>query len=238
MIPAPARLEPENFSPSQVADEQAMFLRKVYAYMGAGLLLTALTAFLVAHSPTARELIIGHRGVFYGLMVAELLMVIAFSSLARTMSASGAASLFFLYAITNGLTLSVIFLVYTQASIATTFVVTAGTFLGMSLYGYTTKRDLTGVGNFLTMLLWGLILDYVVCMIFHIPASGMVTTALGIIIFVGLTAYDTQKILQLNIIGNAGTEEDTKEAIHGALVLYLDFINLFLYLLRLFGRRR
>jgi FtsH-binding integral membrane protein len=243
MIPQPSYSSshgpaPQRFSPAQVAAEQAEFMRKVYAYMAGGLGLTALAAWLVAHSPTALQLIIGNRLVFYALLAAELVMVISFSAMARRMTASGAGSLFFLYAITNGLTLSVIFLVYTTASIASTFLVTAGTFAGMSAYGYFTKRDLTGVGHFAIMCLWGLILDALVSMIFGFNAVTWLTTGVGILVFVALTAYDTQKITQLNVIGNAGTDEDTKEAIHGALVLYLDFINLFLYLLRLLGRRR
>jgi FtsH-binding integral membrane protein len=165
-------------------------------------------------------------------------MVVAFSRMARTMTSGGAASLFFLYSIVNGITLSVIFLVYTKASIVTTFLVTAGTFGGMSVYGHLTKRDLSSWGNLLFMGLWGLILGGIVNIFLRSPGLYFITTSFGVLIFVGLTAYDTQKIKQLNVLGNAGTDEDTKEAIHGALVLYLDFINLFLYLLRLFGRRR
>jgi uncharacterized protein len=238
MIPAPTSRVAERYSPEQVAAEQAEFLRKVYGYMSGGLALTALSAWLVAHSPTAISIILGNRAVFFGLIIAELLMVFFFSAMARTMTASGGASLFFLYAVVNGLTLSVIFLVYTTASIASTFLVTAGTFGGMSAFGYFTKRDLTGVGHFMLMGLWGLILGGVVNLFMRSDTLYWLTTFMGVVIFVGLTAYDTQKIKQLNVIGNAGTDEDSKEAIHGALVLYLDFINLFLYLLRLLGRRR
>ncbi len=239
MIPSLANKYPgRTVTPEQVAFETAEFMRKVYAFMTGGLLLTALTAFLVAHSPTAMELILGNRAIFYGLLFAELAMVWTFSSMVKSMTASGAASLFFLYAITNGLTLSVIFLVYTHQSIYTTFLVSAGTFGGMSAYGFLTKRDLTGVGHFAIMGLWGLILGSIVNLFIGSSMFYWLSTYAGILIFVGLTAYDTQKIKQLNVIGNAGTDEDHKEAIHGALVLYLDFINLFLYLLRLLGRRR
>jgi FtsH-binding integral membrane protein len=231
--PSPVRL-----SAADIALEQATFMQKVYGYMSAGLVFTALAAWLVAHSPTALNIVFGNRLVFFGLIISELLMVIAFSRMARTMTSSGAASLFFLYSIVNGITLSVIFLVYTQASIVTTFLVTAGTFGGMSLYGHLTKRDLSSWGNLLFMGLWGLILGGIVNIFLRSPGLYFITTSFGVLIFVGLTAYDTQKIKQLNVLGNAGTDEDTKEAIHGALVLYLDFINLFLYLLRLFGRRR
>ncbi len=226
------------FSPDQVAAEQAAFMRKVYLFMSGGLATTALTALVVAHSAAATKLIFGTPGVFMALLVAELIMVWSFSSLARKLSAVGAASLFYVYAIMNGLTLSVVFLVYTQGSIASTFFVTAGTFAGMSVYGYATKRDLTSVGSFVLMGLWGLILAMVVNMFLHSPMLYWGITVFGVLIFVGLTAYDTQKIKELNVIGNAGTDEDHKEAIHGALILYLDFINLFLYLLRLLGRRR
>lgn len=226
------------FSPAQVAAEQAAFMRKVYAIMALGLGATGLTALVVFHSEAATRLIFGNRAVFYGLLFAELAMVWGFATLARRMSAIGAAALFYLYAIVNGLTLSVVFLVYTQSSIASTFFVTAGTFAAMSAYGYLTKRDLTGVGSFMLMGLVGLIIASIVNLFLHSPMLYWAITYFGILIFVALTAYDTQKIKELNVIGNAGTDEDTKEAIHGALILYLDFINLFLYLLRLLGRRR
>ena len=226
------------FTPDQIAAEQAGFMRKVYAIMAFGLGATGLTALVVAHSPTALKLIFGTPGVFYALLIGELIMVWTFATLARRMSAVGAAALFYVYAIMNGLTLSFVFLVYTQASIASTFFVTAGTFGAMSAYGYVTKRDLTGIGSFMMMALFGLIIASLVNLFLHSPAIYWATTYIGIAVFVGLTAYDTQKIKELNVIGNAGTDEDHKEAIHGALILYLDFINLFLYLLRLLGRRR
>lgn len=227
------------YTPDQVAAEQAAFMRKVFAIMAAGLGVTGLTALVVSHSPAALKLIFGGgAGVFYALLLAEVVMVWSFASLARRLSAIGAASLFYIYAIMNGLTMSVIFLVYTKDSIASTFFVTAGTFAGMSAYGYVTKRDLTSIGSFLMMGVLGLILALVVNMVLGSPMLYWGITIFGILIFVGLTAYDTQKIKELNVIGNAGTDEDHKEAIHGALILYLDFINLFLYLLRLLGRRR
>jgi FtsH-binding integral membrane protein len=234
-IAAPAR----SFSPDQVAAEQAAFMRKVYAFMAGGLGATALTALAVIHSPSVLLLIFGHGAAgFYGLLIAELIMVWGFSSLARRMSAKGAGALFLVYAVMNGLTLSVVFLVYTQGSIASTFLVTAGTFAGMSVYGYVTKRSLDGMGSFLMMGVWGLILATVMNMFLDSPMLYWGITYFGVLIFVGLTAYDTQKIKQLSVLGSGGTDEDTKGAIHGALILYLDFVNLFLYLLRLFGRRR
>ncbi|HEX9104623.1 MAG TPA: Bax inhibitor-1/YccA family protein [Polyangia bacterium] len=226
------------FTPAQVAAEQAAFMRKVYAIMAFGLGATGLTALVVFNSRAATQFIFGTPGVYLGLIIAELVMVFTFASLARRMSAVGAAALFYIYAILNGLTLSVVFLIYTKGSIASTFFVTAGTFGAMSAYGYVTKRDLTGVGSFMMMGLFGLIIASIVNLFMRSEMIYWLTTYAGILIFVGLTAYDTQKIKQLNVIGNAGTDEDHKEAIHGALILYLDFVNLFLYLLRLLGRRR
>jgi FtsH-binding integral membrane protein len=145
---------------------------------------------------------------------------------------------FIIYSIVSGLTLSVIFLVYTIASIIATFFITAGVFGAMSAYGYFTKRDLTTMGNLLIMALLGLIIASVVNLFYFNSLLDWVITYAGVVIFVGLTAYDTQKIKNGNIIGNAGTDEDKKEAIMGALTLYLDFINLFLKLLRIFGKKK
>ena len=142
------------------------------------------------------------------------------------------------YAALNGLTLSAVFIIFTSESIATTFFITAATFAIMSFYGYYTKKDLTTIGNLAFMGLIGLIIASVVNIFFHNEIVYWITTYAGILIFVTLIAYDTQKIKKMNVIGNEGTEEDKKEAIIGALILYLDFINLFLYLLRLFGRRK
>jgi FtsH-binding integral membrane protein len=226
------------FSEAQVAEENAAFIRKVYLFMATGLGATAVTALMVVSSEAAINFIFRTPLVYIGLIIAELIMVLTFSALARRMSAVGAGALFYAYAIMNGLTLSVVFLVYTRSSISTVFFITAGTFAAMSIYGYTTKRDLTSVGHFMMMGLFGLIIASVVNFWLRSPMMYWVTSCAGVIVFVGLTAYDTQKIKQLNVIGNAGTDEDHKEAIHGALVLYLDFVNLFLYLLRLLGRRR
>lgn len=227
---------------SPVADEarraeDAAFLRKVYAYMTAGLAATGLVAMTVASSPAALGFVL-QRPVFTGLILVELVMVIAFAALAPRMRAVGAGALFFVYSLTNGLTLSVIFVAYTRSSIATAFFVTAGTFAGMSAYGFVTRRDLSSMGSFLLMGLFGLVIAGAVNLWLQSPLVTWVTTCAGVLVFVGLTAYDTQKIKRLNVIGNAGTDEDHKEAIHGALTLYLDFVNLFLYVLRLFGRRR
>ncbi|MBK6931450.1 MAG: Bax inhibitor-1/YccA family protein [Saprospirales bacterium] len=221
----------------QVQREQIAFIYKVYAWMGGALLLTAVVALLTASSPVMIQLIFGSKILFYGLIIGELALVWYLSAAIQRMSATAATGWFLAYAFVNGLTLSFIFLVYTAASLAGTFFVTAATFGAMSVYGYFTKRDLTTWGNLLFMALIGLILASLVNMFFNNEMIYWITTYVGIIIFVGLVAYDTQKIKNMNIIGNEGTEEDHKEAIMGALALYLDFINLFLYLLRVLGRR-
>jgi FtsH-binding integral membrane protein len=156
----------------------------------------------------------------------------------KKMTSLTATFIFILYSILNGFTLSIIFLVYTTDSIASTFFITAGTFAVMSIYGYFTKSDLTKLGNLLFMGLIGLIFASVFNMYCQNETLYWIETYAGILIFTGLIAYDTQKIKKLNIIGNEGTDEDKKEAIIGALTLYLDFINLFLRLLRIFGRRK
>jgi FtsH-binding integral membrane protein len=231
----PARYPSNAVSRAPAEAGHAAFFRKVYAFMALGLGATAVTALLVASSEEAIRFIVLNRPVFYGLIIGQLLMVWAFSSLAPRISAVAAGALFFTYAIMNGLTLSVIFLIYTSASIATTFFVCAGTFGAMSLFGYATKRDLTGVGSFAMMGLIGLLIASVVNIFLQSPMIYWLTTFMGVIVFVGLTAYDTQKIKQLDV-GDA--EANNKGAINGALILYLDFINLFLFLLRIFGRRR
>ena len=172
------------------------------------------------------------------LIIAQIGLVFWLASRVMQMSVSQATGVFLLYAGLTGLTFSTLFVVYTAASITATFMVTAGTFGAMSIYGYTTKKDLTSWGSFLFMGLIGIIIASVVNIFMESHMMHMIITYAGVLIFVGLTAYDTQKIKEMNIIGNEGTDEDTKEAIRVALTLYLDFINLFLMLLRLMGDRR
>lgn len=234
----PAPMQSSTLTPEMISADMAAFMTKVYAFMGAGLAVTGITAWIVANTPVAVEIILGNPIVFYGLLIGQMAMVWSFSSIAKRVSALVAVGLFLAYAGMTGLTFSVIFLIYTTASIAVTFFVTAGMFGAMSLWGLLTKRDLSGVGQFAMMGLFGLILTMIVNFFLNNPMIYWLTTFAGVLIFAGLTAYDTQKIKEMNVIGNAGTEEDNKEAVHGALVLYLDFINLFLFLLRLFGRRR
>ena len=230
--------EIQNLTQSQVELEQKEFIVNVYKWMSMGLFLTAAVAYIVAGSKSITDFIFGNMLVFFGLIIAEVLLVGHLAVNVKKMSASTAMNTFLGYSALNGLTLSCIFLLYTASSITTTFVVTAGTFGIMSFYGYVTKKDLTSVGNICFMALIGLIIASLVNMFLNNGMMYWIITYAGILIFVGLTAYDTQKIKQLNVIGNSGTEEDVKESISGALILYLDFINLFLMLLRLFGNRK
>lgn len=220
------------------AAEQQRFMVRVYNWMTAGLAITGFMAFYVSNNPTMMNIIFGNPVIPIVLIIAQIGLVFWLASRVMQMSASQATGVFMLYAGLTGITFSAIFVVYTSASITSTFLVTAGTFGAMSLYGYTTRKDLTSWGSFLFMGLIGIIIASLVNIFLQNSMMSTVITYAGVLIFVGLTAYDTQKIKEMNIIGNEGTEEDTKEAIRGALTLYLDFINLFLMLLRLMGDRR
>jgi FtsH-binding integral membrane protein len=206
--------------------------------MGLGLALTAIAALLTLSSPTLLKLIVGNKVIFFGLIIGELAMVIALSAAIRKMSAGTATLMFLAYSVLNGLTLSVIFLAYTSASIVSTFFITAGTFGAMSVYGMVTKRDLTSWGSFFFMGLIGLIIASVVNIFLQSTMIYWITSYIGVFIFIGLTAYDTQKIKRLGQAGFADSASRHKVAIMGALTLYLDFINMFLFLLRIFGDRR
>lgn len=218
--------------------ETQRFIVKVYGWMSLALIITGLVAMWVSSSEFFIRMISLGKWVFIGLGILEVVLVAFLAGWIEKMSSKIAAFVFILYSILNGITFSVIFLIFTTDSIANTFFITAGTFAIMSIYGYFTKSDLTKIGNFLLMALIGLIIATVVNLFWFNETLYWITTYAGVIIFVGLVAYDTQKIKQMNIIGNEGTEEDKKEAIVGALTLYLDFINLFLYLLRIFGKRK
>lgn len=222
----------------RAVEAQNEFIRRVYNWMGIGLATTAIVAMFTASSQAMLHFIFGTPMVFYGLIIGELGLVIALSAAINRMRASTAALMFFAYSVLNGLTMAAIFLIYTQASIASTFFITAGTFAAMSVYGYTTKRDLTSFGSFLFMGLIGIILASVVNIFLRSESIYWVITIGGVIVFVGLTAYDTQKIKEMSAQGFADYETERKGAVLGALRLYLDFINLFLMLLRLFGNRR
>jgi uncharacterized protein len=220
------------------AAEQQRFMIRVYNWMTAGLAITGFMAFYVSNSPAMMKIIFGNPIMPIALIITQIGLVFWLATRVMQMSASKATGVFMLYAGLTGITFSAIFMAYTTASIFSTFLVTAGTFGAMSLYGYTTKKDLTSWGSFLFMGLIGIIIASLVNMFMQSSMMHMIITYAGVLIFVGLTAYDTQKIKEMNILGNEGTEEDTKEAIRGALTLYLDFINLFLMLLRLMGDRR
>ena len=220
------------------AVEVKTFIAKVYAWMSFALAITALVAMYVASQPNLVKLIIGNKIMFYGLMIGELLVVMALVGFIEKMSAATATAVFFAYAVMNGLTLSVIFLAFTATSITSTFFITAGTFGAMSAYGYFTKRDLTSIGNICFMALVGLIIATIVNIFWVNNMFSLIISCVGVLIFVGLTAYDTQKIKALGATLDENSEEGRKGAVLGALALYLDFINLFLMLLRLFGDRR
>lgn len=228
---------PSQFSLDRVLAEQQDFITKVYGWMSLALVITGITAYLTATSQAVLEFIFGIPYMFMGLLIGEVLLVIGLSAMINKMSATTATFLFVLYSVVNGLTLSVIFLVYTQGSISLTFFVTALTFGVMSAYGYFTKKDLTSWGSLLMMALVGLVIASIFNLFMKNEILYWITTYAGILIFVGLTAYDTQKIKNMNMIGADG-ETSRKGAIMGALTLYLDFINLFLLLLRLLGRRK
>jgi len=225
-------------SQQDIIAEQQRFITKVYGWMCFALVVTALVAMYTVSNEVLLQTIVGNQLIFFGLLIGEIILVITLARAIQKMSAMTATLVFIGYSALNGLTLSIVFLVFTRESLVSTFFITAITFGVMSFYGYVTKKDLTSIGNLCFMALLGVIIASVVNIFMQSTALYWITTYIGIFVFVGLTAYDTQKIKQTNIIGNEGTEEDRKEAILGALRLYLDFINLFLLLLRLFGRRR
>ena len=216
------------------------YVRSVYNWMCIGLALTGFLAYYVASSPSILQLVFGNRILFFGLIIAELALVFSISGMVNRMSAGTATGLFLLYAGLNGVTLSIIFKVYSGETIASTFFICAGTFLACSIYGWTTKRDLTSVGGFMVMGLIGIIIASVVNMFIRSSAMSMVISYIGVIVFVGLTAWDTQKIKTMALSQPADLDAGVvrKGAILGALSLYLDFINLFLMLLRIFGGGR
>ena len=212
-------------------------MRKVYVWMTFALAITGITAYLVATNETLLTLIYSHQAVMWVLIIAELAIVIGVTAAINKLSLPVATLLFVVYSVLNGALFSSIFLVYTMASIAKVFFITAGTFGAMSLYGYTTKSDLTSLGKILIMGVLGLIIATVVNLFLKSSGLEMIISYAGVLIFVGLTAYDTQKIKQMCLQAPDAGETMQKYALLGALSLYLDFINLFIYLLRIFGRR-
>ncbi|MCK5444228.1 MAG: Bax inhibitor-1/YccA family protein [Rhodospirillaceae bacterium] len=209
---------------------------KVYNYMASGLALTGVVSMATSQSDAMMQTIFG-TPLQWVVMLSPLAFILVLSFGINKLSLPAVQGLFWAFAAVMGLSLASIFMVYTGASIARVFFITAGTFAGMSIYGYTTKRDLTAIGSFLIMGLIGIIIASVVNIFMQSPALYWIISVAGVGIFVGLTAYDTQKI-KLIYMENDGHTTATKKAIMGALTLYLDFINLFLMLLRLFGDRR
>jgi FtsH-binding integral membrane protein len=215
------------------------FIRSVYNWMAIGLALTGFVSFYVASTPALLNLIYRNQILFFGLIIAELALVFIISARIQRMQATTATALFLLYSTLNGLTLSFIFIFYTRSSIASTFFVCAATFIACSIYGWTTKRDLTSLGGFLMMGLIGIIIASLVNIFIRSSAMYMIISYIGVLVFVGLTAYDTQNLKAMAIAqpANIGAGAIRKGAILGALKLYLDFINLFLMLLRILGNR-
>jgi FtsH-binding integral membrane protein len=227
----------QHLTAEQTKSIQASFINKVYGWMALALAITGFVALRTANSGFI-ETIAQNQILFFGIIIAELGLVVWLSRSIDSMNASKAIGLFLLYSALNGLTMSIIFLIYTSASIASTFFITAGTFGVMSAYGYFTKKDLTSIGNIAFMGLIGIIIASVVNIFWHNEMLYWAVTYIGVLVFVGLTAYDTQKIKKMSLKLDIESEEGSKGAIMGALALYLDFINMFLFLLRIFGDRR
>lgn len=219
---------------SQVVVKQNALIRQVYAWMGGGLAVTAIMALITLSSPAILEAVFGNKLVFYGLMIGELALVFTLSGAINKLSATTATLIFIVYSALNGVTLSVVVLAHTASSITSTFVISAGMFGAMSIYGFMTKRDLTSWGSFLFMGLIGVVIASIVNIFVGSSAVSWVISGIGVTVFTGLTAYDTWKIKEMAAQGIEGR----KPAILGALTLYLDFINLFLMLLRFTGNRR
>ena len=211
-------------------------MRKVYVWMALALALTGLTAYGIADNTNLAFTLIGNRALFWGIAIAEFALVMFLTARIRKMSLTTATLSFLLYSVLNGVTMSIIFLAFTASSIATTFYITAGTFGLMAFYGYVTKADLSKLGSILRMALLGLIVALVVNIFMRNSMFDLVISAVGVLIFTGLTAYDSQKIKTALAMQEHPDETAQKVALLGALTLYLDFINLFIYLLRFFGR--
>lgn len=233
-------LDTESLQGSDFAMSTAFsaLMRKVFIWMALALVITGVTAYGVATTPSLLIAIVTNKALFWGLIIAELALVFAVSGAINRLSLTTATLLFVLYSVVNGATLSVIFLAYSMPAIIQTFFITAGTFGVMALVGYTTKTDLTSLGKLLFMALIGLVIATVVNMFVGSTGFDYILSYVGVLIFVGLTAYDTQKIKQMCMQAPDAGEHMQKLALLGALSLYLDFINLFLYLLRIFGNNK
>lgn len=213
-------------------------MRKVYVWMTLALVITGLTAYGIANSPGLFYAIVSNQFLFWGLVIGEFALVLGINSAIHRLSITTATLLFILYSVVNGATLSVIFMVYALTSIANVFFITAGTFAVMAFIGYTTRKDLTSLGRMLFMGLIGIIIATVVNIFLGSSMLNMIVSYVGILVFIGLTAYDSQKIKKLLYTADSTDESAQKIALLGSLTLYLDFINLFLMLLRIFGGNR
>lgn len=220
-----------------VSEAFPVLMRKVYLWMTMALAITGFTAYGVATSPGILQTIYANPAVMWGIIIAELILVVTVSGAINRLSLSVATLLFIVYSVLNGALLSSVFLVYTASSVATVFFITAGTFAAMALVGYTTKTDLSSMGKILLMALIGVIIATIVNLFVKSTGLELIISYIGVLVFVGLTAYDSQKIKQMLLQAPDASEGAQKVALLGALSLYLDFINLFLYLLRIFGRR-
>ena len=215
--------------------EERRFIMRVFAWMGAGLTITGGIAWYVSSIDGAVDWLDANSWVLVALFIAQLVCVGALAGFVHRFSSTVAGAIFLLYAVLNGITFSLVFAIFTSGSIARTFFITAGMFGAFAVWGWMTKRDLTALGSIAMMALFGLILAMIVNLFWTSSGLYWLTTFAGVLIFSALTAYDMQKIKALNELGNEGTDADRKEAIVGALSLYLDFVNLFLFLLRIFG---
>ena len=239
-------MENQDFHYQRNYDERSMelseafpvLMRKVYVWMALALLITGMTAYYVATNEVLMTAILTNKVLFWGLLISELALVFGVSAAINRLSLLTATLMFLLYSVINGATLSVIFLIYQLSSIATVFFITAGTFGTMAVIGYTTKKDLSSMGRILFMALIGIIIATIVNIFVKSDGLTMILSYIGVLVFVGLTAWDSQKIKQMLMQATDVNEGTKKVALLGALSLYLDFVNLFIYLLRIFGRRR
>ncbi len=231
--------ESKDLNQLEVQSAQRTLLKNVYWWMALALVVTGLTSFYVASSERAIQVIYGSSMVFYGLIIAEFILVVVLSSMINKLSFAAAGIMFVVYSIVNGLTLSVLLIAYTSESVATAFFITAGTFTVMALVGHFTQKDLTSIGQILTMALIGLVIATIVNLFIGSSQFQYILSYVGVLVFVGLTAYDAQKIKNMiAVYGNEVNEHSQKIALLGALDLYLDFINLLIYILRIMGKRR
>lgn len=212
-------------------------MRKVYVWMSLALVITGLSAYVVATIPVLSSAVLNNSVIFWVLVISELALVLGLSAAINKLSLTTATLMFVLYSVINGATMSSIFLIYSTSSIAQVFFITAGTFAVMAFIGYTTKADLTSIGKISLMALIGLIIAGIVNIFLRNSMFDLIISGVGVLVFVGLTAYDSQKIKEMLSSATDTGEVAQKFALLGALTLYLDFINLFLYLLRLLGRR-